>query len=150
MPKDIQTQRESGAPAHGPRGRGQRGAGAPDGRGERASAGAAGDPFPMRRPALLARAACTGAAAYARGRDLPGAVPGLLAQPGARILAKLAEAEARCEAARRERAPGYRPARHVQVLAALIAETRAAREAPGPAAADQPKASGSSALRRAT
>jgi hypothetical protein len=97
-------------------------------------------PFPMERPALLARAAKAGARAYLRSRDLPGAVPGLVAQPEARILPRLAEAEARCEAARRAHAPDYRPARHVQILAALLAETAAA----------QPKASGSSALRRAT
>lgn len=78
--------------------------------------------FPLTRPRLLARAARTGARLYCRERDLPGAVPGLLARPEAQILPRLAEAEARCEQARRSGAPDYRPARHVQILAALLAE----------------------------
>jgi hypothetical protein len=92
------------------------------------------------RPALLARAARRGAAMYRRGRDLPGAVAGLSALPREQIVPRLAEAEALCETARRARAPGYRPARHVQILSALLAETAAA-------AGRQPKASGSDALR---
>ncbi len=99
------------------------------------------DLFPLERPALLARAASAGARSYRRLRDLPGAVHGLLAASEEEILPRLAVAEAEYEAARRAGAAGYRVGRHVQVLAALLAEA-------GRLAA-QPKASGSSALRRA-
>lgn len=78
--------------------------------------------FPLERPSLLARTARKGARLYRRERDLPGAIPGLLARPDIQILPKLAEVEARCEDERRRGAPEYRPARHVQVLAALLAE----------------------------
>ncbi len=111
---------------------------------DRPTAPAAGaSPFPMERPRLLARAARRAARLYRRARDLPGAVPGLLSREEGEIVARLAAAEARCEAERRAGAAGYRPARHLQILAALLAEAGRAR-------ADQPKASGSSALRRAT
>lgn len=82
--------------------------------------------FPMMRPGLLARTARAGARLYRRERDLPGAIPGLLARPEAQILPRLAEAEARCENERRRGAVEYRPARHVQILAALLAEAGAA------------------------
>lgn len=104
---------------------------------------------PMLRPATLARAAEIGARAYRRRRDLPGATPGLLAEPESRIVPTLARAEAALEGQRRARAPGYRAARHLQVLAAYLAECRDARVAPG-AGPDQPKASGSAAFRRST
>ena len=90
--------------------------------------------FPMSRPKILVTTARRGAQRYRRQRDLPGAVPGLLAQPDAAILPKLVEAEARCEEARRTGSVAY------QVLAALLAETRMAQE----------NASGSAALRSAT
>jgi len=89
--------------------------------------------FPLMRPALLALAARRAAAQYRRKRDLPGAVPGLYGQADQVIRARLAKAEALFEEARRERRPGYRPARHVQILAALLAE-EAARQAGAPAA----------------
>ena len=95
--------------------------------------------FPMSRPRILVTTARFGAKRYNRQRDLPGAVPGLLAQPTDNILPKLAEVEARCEEDRRAKSAGYRPARHVQVLAALLAETWAC----------QVNASGSAALRSA-
>ncbi|MEM7508923.1 MAG: DUF6477 family protein [Pseudomonadota bacterium] len=93
----------------------------------------------MSRPKLIVRAARTGAKLYKRKRDLPGAVPGLLARAEASIVPQLIETEAKCEAARRSKSPTYRPGHHVQVLAALLAE-----------AARQTKASGSEALRLAT
>ncbi len=96
--------------------------------------------FPMARPRILVTTAQFGSKRYHRSRDLPGAVPGLLAEPDDKILPRLAEAEARCEADRRAKSAAYRPARHVQVLAALLAETRIA----------QANASGSAALRWAT
>lgn len=93
--------------------------------------------FPMSRPRILVTTARLGAKRYIRQRDLPGAVPGLLAQPEQAILPRLAAAEERCEEERRAKSAGYRPALHVQILSALLAETRAL----------QTKASGSDALR---
>ena len=55
------------------------------------------------------------------------------------ILPRLAAAEERCEEERRAKSAGYRPALHVQILSALLAETRVL----------QTKASGSDALRSA-
>lgn len=95
--------------------------------------------FPMSRPKLLVTTAKIGARKYRRGRDLPGAIPGLLAQPCDQIIPRLIQAEAECEDHRRTRSAAYRPARHVQILAALLAE----------AVGVQAKASGSSDLRLA-
>ncbi|GMG80856.1 hypothetical protein LNKW23_00680 [Paralimibaculum aggregatum] len=94
-----------------------------------AATAATGAIGPMARPKPLARAARSAARSYRRMRDLPGAVPGLAAAPEAEILPRLAAAEARCEIARQARAAGYRPAQHLQILAALLAE---ARRAAGP------------------
>ena len=91
------------------------------------------------RPRMLVKTAKIGARLYRRQRDLPGAIPGLLAQPEHRIIPRLIEAELKCERERRAASPGYRPARHLQILSALLAETR-----------DQAKASGSDALRSET
>ena len=93
----------------------------------------------MIRPRLLVQTAKIGARLYKRERDLPGAVPGLLAQPEHRIMPRLIEAELKCEQDRRLRAAQYRPARHLQILSALLAE-----------ALVQAKASGSAALRSTT
>ena len=83
----------------------------------------------MSRPKILVRTATIGARFYRRSRDLPGAVPGLIGQPAGSIVSRLVEAEAQCEEDRRARSVTYRPGKHVQVLAALLAET-----APVPAA----------------
>ncbi len=96
--------------------------------------------FPMTRPRILAESAQFGARRYRRGRDLPGAVPGLLASGVEAILPRLIDEERRCEEARVGRSAGYRPALHVQILSALLAEVLAV----------QAKASGSEALRLAT
>jgi hypothetical protein len=91
--------------------------------------------LPLFRPRLLIETARIAARLYRRERDLSAA----LAQGQAgRIVERLGESERQCEALRRARSPAYRPGRHVQVLAALIAE------------AAQTKASGSDALRLAT
>ncbi len=82
-------------------------------------------PFPLSRPALLARSAQAAARRYRRERDLGTALPKLAAEPPRRLLARLAAAEARCEADRRAGAADYRPSRHVLVLAALLAEAAA-------------------------
>lgn len=99
--------------------------------------------FPLHRPATLALAARFGARRYRRGRDLPGAVPGLLAGAPAAIIPRLFTEEARCEEARLAQSATYRPARHVQILSALLAEAAAAerrskaRTAPAAAPVDR-------------
>ena len=85
--------------------------------------------FPMSRPKILVTTARIAARQYRRRRDLPGAVPGLLTQSVDKILPKLVEVEAMCEDARRAKSAAYRPGRHVQVLAALLAETAASQSA---------------------
>lgn len=92
----------------------------------------------MSRPKLLVRTARKGAELYRRNRDLPSAVPGLLAKSEKSILPQLIETEGQCEQARRAKSPTYRAAHHVQVLSALLAEFSA-----------QAKASGSASLRLA-
>lgn len=87
----------------------------------------------MLRPQLLVRTAKIGARLYIRQRDLPGAVPGLLAQPEHRILPQLIEAELKNERERRSKMASYRPARHLQILSALLAEAAAQAKASGSA-----------------
>ena len=89
------------------------------------------------RPRLLIETARIGARFYRRKRDLPAALPGLAGGSPAQIVARLGEAERSCEELRAARSPAYRPAIHVQVLSALLAE------------AAQAKASGSDSLREA-
>ena len=73
------------------------------------------------RPRLLAAAAARVARHYRRERDLPQLLPAR-DEAGESLLVRLAAAEARSETARRAKAPGYRPSRHVALLGALIAE----------------------------
>lgn len=103
---------------------------------------------PLIRPRLLIEAARIGARLYRRERDLAAAVPGLAGAPLERIVARLGEAERDCEALRRAQAPAYRPAAHVQVLSALLAEAERAARARN-RRPDQAKASGSDSLRLA-
>lgn len=98
----------------------------------------AGGTLPLFRPKLLIETAKIGARLYRRERDLGAALPAGAGGGQPRLVARLIESEEQCEALRRARSPAYRPGRHVQVLAALIAE------------AGQTKASGSDALRSAT
>ncbi len=79
--------------------------------------------FPMSRPKILVTSAQYGAQRYRRSRDLPGAIPGLLSKSETQILPELVAAEQNCETERRARSAAYRPGRHVQILAALLAET---------------------------
>ena len=76
----------------------------------------------MSRPKILVTTAQYGAQRYRRQRDLPGAIPGLLNRPEQQIIPRLTEAEQQCEEDRRARSAAYRPGRHVQILAALLAE----------------------------
>ena len=89
------------------------------------------------RPRILIETARIGARLYRRKRDLAAALPGTSGLGARQILARLRAAEAECERLRRAGSPAWRPSRHVQVLAALLAE------------AAQAKASGSAALRSA-
>jgi len=83
----------------------------------------------LRRPRLLVRAARLGLSDYARERDLkrmfaPDMPPG----PG-QAMQPLMDREAEIDAVRREGGAAYSAARHVEVLTALIAESRLAAEA---------------------
>lgn len=92
------------------------------------------------RPRLLIEMARIGARLYRRERDLAAAIPGFTGGPSTAIIARLGETERCCEEQRQTRSPAYRPAIHVQVLSALLAEA---------ALANQAKASGSDSLRLA-
>ena len=80
------------------------------------------EPDARLRPRLLAAAAARVARHYRRERDLAQLLPAR-DPAGESLLARLAAAEARSEAARRAKAPGYRPSHHVALLGALLAET---------------------------
>ncbi len=77
----------------------------------------------LSRPKILVHTARIGARHYRRERDLPAAVPGLLNQPVRTIVPRLIDVEARCEEERLAHSAAYRPGKHVQVLAALLAES---------------------------
>ncbi len=79
----------------------------------------------LRRPRLLIEAAQIGRDAYCRDRDLPKLL-GQQAGTGAAIV-QLLDQEAEVDAARRNRGRGYRPARHIGLLTALMSEAEAAR-----------------------
>lgn len=82
--------------------------------------------MPIARPKLLARAAKAGADMYRRERDLGRLAPGLMSQSSAgRIVESLRHAEAACEDDRKAGVATYSLTRHVGLLAALVAETRA-------------------------
>lgn len=78
-----------------------------------------------RRPRLLLSAARHGLALYRRDRDLPRLLPRAMGQPP---LDALTEAEARAETARRGGEATYSFARHIDLLIALLAEQRLARQ----------------------
>ena len=102
--------------------------------------------MPLIRPKLLIKTAQIGARLYRRERDLAGALPGL-PNDARHIVTRLSEAERNCEELRRGRSPTYQPARHVQILSALIAESRMSTDQAPDQAPGQTKASGSEALR---
>lgn len=78
----------------------------------------------LRRPRLLIRAARFGLADYNRDRDLKRLMR-LPATPHPRAAVdRLISAEAELEACRRSGGAAYSPARHVEVLIALMAEAR--------------------------
>ena len=99
----------------------------------------------LRRPRLLIRAARFGIADYQRSRDLRrmlGRVPG----PGPALLNELMDIEAAMDASRTAGDAAWRPAQHVDILVAVMAEARLMRCT----GTDQENASGISALRLST
>lgn len=80
----------------------------------------------IRRPRLLISAARFGAADYQRGRDLKRIFRAAAAPTPAIALSRLIAEEAGLEADRRSGDAGYSVARHVDVLIALIGESRLA------------------------
>ncbi|MCC6305842.1 MAG: hypothetical protein IT545_11685 [Rhodobacteraceae bacterium] len=114
---------------------------------------AAADLGALHRPRLLVRAARFALDDYRRDRDLARLLPAAGLPSPARAVALLLDAEAACEAARSAASATYSAARHVDLLAALMAEARLAAApaaAASPPASAQAKASGIAALRRAT
>lgn len=81
-------------------------------------------PAPLRRPAVLIRAARAGLPLYRRARDLRRLLGAEDTPPApGRALLALLELETECEA-RRHDDPGYDASRHLTVLIALLAEAR--------------------------
>ena len=78
----------------------------------------------LRRPRLLIRAARFGLRDYNRDRDLRRLVRSETLPAPARAVPTLIAEEARIEETRRARDAAYSPARHVELLVALIAEAR--------------------------
>jgi hypothetical protein len=86
---------------------------------------------PLRRPALLIRAARAGQAGWRRNRDLPRLLRSdCCPRPGS-ALPRLRAEEAQMNLARKEGAAEYDLQRHVMLMIAILAEMRAAvAEAP--------------------
>jgi len=78
----------------------------------------------LRRPKLLIRAARFGLADYDRERDLRRLMHAPAAPAPGRAVTRLIEAEARLEDIRKSGGAAYSPARHVEILIALMAEAR--------------------------
>lgn len=74
----------------------------------------------IRRPRLLMQAARIGMGAYRRGRDLRRLIGG--EAPTDQAITRLICEEQRQEVSRVAGTTGYSPARHIELLAALIAE----------------------------
>ena len=104
-------------------------------------------PTPIHRPRLLVRAARFGLLEYERDRVLRRLFHTLAPPAPSKALPMLLEREAELDAQRLDRAATYSAARHIEVLIALMGEMRLSAAIED---ADQAKASGSEALRRAT
>jgi len=108
----------------------------------------------LHRPRLLIRAARFGLSDFRRERDLRRILRDAAPPPGMATLARLLDLDEAMEHERTAGAATYRPARHVEVLIALMAEARFVLHsdaAPAPAGAETPPATGSEivAFRRA-
>ena len=80
----------------------------------------------LSRPRLLVRAAKFGMAEFNRTRSLRRIMPGEAPPAPGKAFELLWEREDAMDAARREGTAGYSPARHIELLAALIHEARIA------------------------
>ncbi|TWI37944.1 DUF6477 family protein [Paracoccus sulfuroxidans] len=89
----------------------------------------------MRRPRLLVEAARAGQSGWKRDRHLARALKSDQPLSEASVLARLYAEEQRLEDERRESAASYDLQRHVLLLIAILAETRAAMPQPVPAVA---------------
>jgi len=78
----------------------------------------------LRRPKLLIRAARFGLDGYNRERDLRRLMHAPAAPTPLNAVPRLIEEEARLEESRKSGGVAYSPARHVEVLIALMAEAR--------------------------
>lgn len=78
----------------------------------------------LRRPRLLIRAARFGLAEYNRDRDLKRLIRRETMPTPSHALGWLIEEEARVEEVRRTQTAGYSPARHIELLVAIMAEAR--------------------------
>lgn len=87
----------------------------------------------LRRPRLLVRAARHGLGDYRRERDLARLLDGQRPASPHRALAALVDCEAEIEAARQAGAAGYSPARHVEMLIAMMGEALLIPDRAGPA-----------------
>jgi hypothetical protein len=81
----------------------------------------------LRRPPLLIRAARIGVVEYNRAVHLPRHLGHATAPRPRDALLRLMDIEAGLERDRTERATGYRAARHVEVLIAILGEARLLR-----------------------
>lgn len=78
----------------------------------------------LRRPRLLMSAARFGLGRYDRDSVLPRVLNGDVPLPGPHCIDTLSDREAACEQARTEGSAIYSIAEHVELLTALVAETR--------------------------
>lgn len=80
----------------------------------------------LTRPSLLVRAAKYGMAEFNRNRSLRRLMPGETTPAPGKAFDMLWDRECEMDAARREGTASYSPARHIELLAALIHEARIA------------------------
>lgn len=86
----------------------------------------------LRRPKLLVRAARHGLSDYNRERDLRRLIGCSGVPSPARVTAQLLDLEAKLEQRRRTGEGVYEPTRHIEVLVALMAESRLAANSTPP------------------
>jgi hypothetical protein len=83
----------------------------------------------LRRPGLLIRTARIGAADYRRGAHLARLIGGTPPPSSGAALMQLMELEAELNDCRKNERAGYSPARHVDILIAMLGEARLLRQA---------------------
>ncbi|MDX1781383.1 MAG: DUF6477 family protein [Thalassovita sp.] len=85
----------------------------------------------IKRPGLLIRAARSGVDDYNHNAHLPRLLPSEILPRGGEALIRLIEIENDLNRERLQNSAGYSCARHVEVLIAIMGETRLLRAAPG-------------------